>query len=331
MVTPVHPEVLFRCGFPNPWHPSSSGRTARSIFGCTNLFLCFLCIRPSMLHIYLHEVALVMTEHNFFVNHVRLSNKTCPFSSMTSSMKVFTQVWWDLLMFRYVKAPSGWSCCFSSDRSYFFALISSCQDTKAGPNVAECFVHVEVSTVHRCVKDIPPSHEQGMLFATRGFRETVNRFTVLLVQDQAQIVQDIRGFTFHTVVDTQSLQHRFKDLRGFLDQFVRDSPVGPLVWTRSGDVVVYLDNFTFPLVFWHTIIFRDLHVANRWLTLMFTTVCYLRGHVTLDCKSPEPVCFATKVTLGMLFVSTTRVFPDKVCRRIRYIIRCIQKIIKILG
>ncbi len=183
-----------------PW-----ARTTRSIFGCTNLFLCFLCIHPSMIHIYLHEVALVMTEHNFFVNHVRLSNKTCPFSSMTSCMKVFTQVWWDLLMFRCVKGPSGWSCCFSSDRSYFFALISSCQDTKAGPNVAECFVHVEVSTVHRCVKDIPPSHEQGMQFATRGFRETVNRFTVQFVQDQTQIVQDIRGFTFHTVVDTESL------------------------------------------------------------------------------------------------------------------------------
>jgi hypothetical protein len=62
-----------------------------------------------------------------------------------------------------------------------------------------------------------------------------------------------------------------------------------------------------------TIIFRVLHDANRYLTLMFTTDCYLRGHVTLDCKSPEPVCFVTEETLGMLFVPTVRMFPDKVC------------------
>jgi hypothetical protein len=61
-----------------------------------------------------------------------------------------------------------------------------------------------------------------------------------------------------------------------------------------------------------TIIFRALHVANRCLALKFTTVCYLRGHVTLDCKSPEPVCFAVEETLGMLFVPTTIVFPGKV-------------------
>jgi hypothetical protein len=38
-----------------------------------------------------------------------------------------------------------------------------------------------------------------------------------------------------------------------------------------------------------TIIFRALHAANRCLTLMLTTACYLRGHVTLDCKSPVPL------------------------------------------
>ena len=36
-------------------------------------------------------------------------------------------------------------------------------------------------------------------------------------------------------------------MRGILDQFVRDSPVGLFVCTRRGDVVVYLDNFTFLL------------------------------------------------------------------------------------
>jgi hypothetical protein len=45
----------------------------------------------------------------------------------------------------------------------------------------------------------------------RGFRETVNRLTVELVQTQVQIVQDRRGSTFHAVVDTQILQHRLKD------------------------------------------------------------------------------------------------------------------------
>jgi hypothetical protein len=65
-----------------------------------------------------------------------------------------------------------------------------------------------------------------------------------------------------------------------------------------------------------TIIFRVLHAANSCLTLMLTTACYLRGHVTLDCKSPVPVCFAAEEeTLGMLFVPTARAFPGKVCRR----------------
>ncbi len=64
-----------------------------------------------------------------------------------------------------------------------------------------------------------------------------------------------------------------------------------------------------------TIIFRVLHPVTRCLTLMFTTACYLRGHVTLDCKSPEPVYFVAEETLGMLFDPTARVFPDKVCSR----------------
>ena len=42
---------------------------------------------------------------------------------------------------------------------------------------------------------------------------------------------------------------------------------------------------------------------------------YLRGHVELDCKSPEPQGFGSEDTLGILFVPTARVFPDKVCRR----------------
>jgi hypothetical protein len=64
-----------------------------------------------------------------------------------------------------------------------------------------------------------------------------------------------------------------------------------------------------------TIIFRALHDANRCLTLMLTTVCDLRGHVTLDCKSPVSVYFPAEETLGMLFVPPVRVFPGKVRRR----------------
>ena len=43
--------------------------------------------------------------------------------------------------------------------------------------------------------------------------------------------------------------------------------------------------------------------------------CYLKGHVTLDCKSSECQDFQTEGTLGILFVPTTRVFPAKVCHR----------------
>jgi hypothetical protein len=47
-------------------------------------------------------------------------------------------------------------------------------------HVVECFVHDEVSTVYRCVKHIPPWHEQDMQLVTCGFRETVNLLTVHL-------------------------------------------------------------------------------------------------------------------------------------------------------
>jgi hypothetical protein len=69
-------------------------------------------------------------------------------------------------------------------------------------DVSECFVTDEGSTVHRCVKHIPPYHEQGIQLVTRGFRETVNRLTVQLVLTQEQIVQDNKGSTFRAVTDT---------------------------------------------------------------------------------------------------------------------------------
>jgi len=66
--------------------------------------------------------------------------------------------------------------------------------------------------------------------------------------------------------------------------------------------------------------------VNRWLrnfrpyTTLFTDGFDFRRHVTLGCKSPEPVSFATEATLGMLsqppecflIVPTTGVFPGKV-------------------
>ena len=48
--------------------------TTLSTFDCVNLFLLLLCIHPSMIHICSHTESLVITEHNFFVNLVRLLN-----------------------------------------------------------------------------------------------------------------------------------------------------------------------------------------------------------------------------------------------------------------
>ncbi len=45
----------------------------------------------------------------------------------------------------------------------------------------------------------------------------------------------------------ESARHHKVLMRDLLDPFVRESPVDLLACTRSGDVVVYLDNFTFPL------------------------------------------------------------------------------------
>ena len=90
-----------------------------------------------------------------------------------------------------------------------------------------------------------------------------------------------------------------------------------VMFHQCGVVIVYFLSHLEESVLHRTIIFLTLrlHVANRYLTLMFTTVNYLRGHVVLDSKSPEPQVFGSEGTLGILFVPTTRVFPDKVCRR----------------
>ena len=106
--------------------------------------------------------------------------------------------------------------------------------------------------------------------------------------------------------------HRHEVLtRGFLDQSVRDCPVGLFLGVPIVNFLSHREESDLH----RTIIFLPLKLANRCLTLMFTTDCYLRGHVSLDCKSPEPQVFGVEETLGILFVPTTRVFPDKVYHR----------------
>jgi hypothetical protein len=68
-------------------------------------------------------------------------------------------------------------------------------------HVAECFVHDESGTVYRFVKHIPPCHEQDMKLPTRGFRETVNRLTVQLVQTQAPLHYYLVGISFPSKSD----------------------------------------------------------------------------------------------------------------------------------
>ena len=61
-------------------------------------------------------------------------------------------------------------------------------------------------------------------------------------------------------------------------------------------IVNFLSHIEESVLQW-TIIFLTLHAGNCCLTFLFTTVCYLRGHVSLDSKSPEPQGFESKGTL----------------------------------
>ena len=66
---------------------------------------------------------------------------------------------------------------------------------------------------------------------------------------------------------------------------------------------------------------RACHARDGWSPLVkpesVTRLClqnvfYLRVHESLDCKSPEPVCFGVEETLGMVLVPSTGLFPEKV-------------------
>ncbi len=168
-----------------PW-----SRTAFSTYGWDNLFLHLLCIHPSILHIMIcsDAEALVITEHNFLGNHVRLSKRTFPLSSMTCSVHIALR-----------EASFGLVILLFIYRSSFSSRIVSCQSTnspfmflKSGStllpfasltyrktpwllkmsfhivmfHVSECFVHDETNTVDRSVKGIPPCHEQVIHLAT---------------------------------------------------------------------------------------------------------------------------------------------------------------------
>jgi hypothetical protein len=84
VLVPVH-HVL-------PQNEVAWARTVFSTVGCANLFLRLLCIHPAILHICSYAETLVITEHNFLVNHAKLSNKALPLESVMSSMYVFTQL-----------------------------------------------------------------------------------------------------------------------------------------------------------------------------------------------------------------------------------------------
>ena len=56
-----------------------------------------------------------------------------------------------------------------------------------------------------------------------------------------------------------------------------------------------------------------LHWSNlHYTTLTTSALFYPRGHVTLDLKSPVPVCFPTEETLGMVLVPSSGPLPLKV-------------------
>jgi hypothetical protein len=82
-----------------------------------------------MIHIWSHVETLVITKHNFLVNHVKLFNKIMPMESVMSSMYVFAQICWGLYILSSVKAPAGWFNLWSSWRSCCLRVMTSCQDT----------------------------------------------------------------------------------------------------------------------------------------------------------------------------------------------------------
>ncbi len=74
------------------------------------------------------------------------------------------------------------------------------------------------------------------------------------------------------------------------------SPVGLLTCTRRGDVVVYVDNFTFPLALWHTSFEWRTGCLLFGLLLLFVTIEIFLSQNFL-CVSERNQCFI-KITLG---------------------------------
>ena len=100
-------------------------------------------------------------------------------------------------------------------------------------------------------------------------------------------------------------------MRGLLEQSVRDCLVCLL---EPGTVMSVSISIT-SLSHSHS----DIPRLSDTLSACCSVCCFsvyrlyisFRGHMSLDCESPEPQGFGAEGTLGILFVPTTRVFPDK--------------------
>ena len=94
--------------------------------------------------------------------------------------------------------------------------------------------------------------------------------------------------------------------------------LGLLAWTRNGDVGVYLDNFTFPLAFWHTSF--EWHTVCLLFGLLFLGVSIVyflsRSYVTGLWKSWTSRVWSRRHTWDTLCPNHQSVsWQDKVCRR----------------
>ncbi len=170
----------------------------------------------------------------FLCEPCQVVNKTCPCSSMTSCMNVLCIS----ATMEFAMKDMFLSCPDASKTQWTFMnrMSSFCRRSSVGGRILEVQVVLLVTTV-----SLPC------------------------------VLEDVMMESAHCTVTSITLRTRVSLKRGLLDQFVRDSPVGLLACTRTGDVVVYLDNFTFPLASDITCLSVSLHTVNRFLTFMFTT------------------------------------------------------------
>jgi hypothetical protein len=159
-------------------------RTVFSTVGCFNLFMCLLCIHPVMIHTYSHPEELVITEHNFLVNHSKLSNKVS-----TWIRDVFHGRLHPTLMRPLYTTLSEGTCIlvklvlimeimlFPSD-TIFYDLdqfqFRHCHDPWAKMPCPWGNKHCVCVQFYRNVKGIPPHHEQDMYLLSYRFVQVIN-------------------------------------------------------------------------------------------------------------------------------------------------------------